>query len=388
MYEKNNYPDPRLRHLLVSYVARFARSYLPTRGNYIFTYMKKVFSQNNFIKPARIGEIVEGKVIGKGKASIFLDLGSIGAGIIYGKEFYDAKSELKNSKIGDSIFAKIIDLENEEGYIELSLAKASKELAWNTLKLKKEKDEIFAVKILGANKGGLLAQISGISAFLPVSQLSPANYPKVENNDGQKILKALQKFVGKELEVKIFDLDQNEEKLILSERAKENEKIKEILKNYKVGDVVEGEITGVVDFGAFIKFGEGLEGLIHISELDWKLIEDPSEIVKVGEKVKAKIIDISKGKVSLSLKALKKDPWQDINEKYKKGDVVKGKVTKLNPFGAFIKISPKIQGLCHVSEFGSQKKMEETLKIGKEEQFQILSIEPEEHRMSLKLAEK
>ena len=365
--------------------------------------MKEIIEKIDLLRPPKIGEIIQGKIIGKGKASVFLDLGILGTGIIYGKEFYEAKDKLKDLKIGDSVFTKIIDLENEEGYIELSLTEAGKELAWEQLSEKKGKDESIIVKISGANKGGLLTEVSGIPAFLPVSQLSLANYPKIEGGDTQKILRALQKFIGKEMEVKIFDFDQREEKLILSEKAKETKKIKEILKNYKIGDIVEGEITGVVDFGAFIKFPpsvtetkkdsaeetpENLEGLIHISELDWQLIEDPSEIVKVGQKIKAKIIDISNGKVSLSLKALKKDPWKDVEEKHKKGDIVKGEVTKFNPFGAFIKISPRIQGLCHVSEFGSQKKMEEVLKIKKKYDFKILLIEPAKHRMTLKLLTK
>jgi small subunit ribosomal protein S1 len=338
--------------------------------------------------------------VGKAKASVFLDLGSVGTGIIYGREFYEAKRKIKSLNAGDKVLAKIVDLENEEGYIELSLTRANKELAWDTLKQSREKDEVFLVKIFGANKGGLLAEVAGVPAFLPASQLSNANYPKVENGDNQKILQALQKFVGKELEVKIFDLDPKEGKLILSEKAKEDGKIKELLKNYKVGDVVEGEITGVVDFGAFLRFPVAsenlkdeekpsvLEGLIHISELDWQLIENPSEIVKTGETVKAKIIDISNSKVSLSLKALKKDPWLGIEEKYKKGDVVKGKVTKLNPFGAFVQLTPKIQGLCHISEFGTQKSMEEGLETGKNYEFQIISVDPKEHRMSLRLAKK
>lgn len=342
--------------------------------------------KNNDVKIPKIGDIIEGIVIGKGKSSVFFNLGAWGAGVIYGREFYEAREELKKLNVGDSVFAKIIDLENDEGYIELSLTRAGKELAWETLKHKKDADELITVKITGANKGGLLAEVSNIPAFIPVSQLSPENYPKVEDADSQKILKALQKFVGKEMELKVFDINPRENKLILSERAKEAEKIKEILKNYKVGDVVEGEITGVVDFGAFIKFGkENLEGLIHISELDWQLIEDPSEIVKTGEKVQAKIIDISNGKISLSLKSLKKDPWDNIEEKYKKGDKIKGKVLKLNPFGAFIQIEDKIQGLCHISEFGTQAKLDESLAVGKEYDFQIVSIEPKEHRMSLKL---
>ncbi|PIP24987.1 MAG: 30S ribosomal protein S1 [Candidatus Nealsonbacteria bacterium CG23_combo_of_CG06-09_8_20_14_all_36_12] len=358
--------------------------------------MEEVLKEKeNLIKSPKIGDIVEGKIIGRERSALFLDLGIAGTGIIYGKEFQEAKEELKGVKIGDRVFAKIIDLENEEGYVELSVKEAGEILAWETLRQKKESDETLTVKILGANKGGLLAGVLGIPAFIPVSQLSPEHYPRVEGGETTKILGELQKFIGKELEVKVFDFSQKEGKLILSEKAKETEKIKEVLKNYKVGDIVEGEITGLTNFGAFLKFpasaiasagkGPELEGLIHISELDWKIIEDPSAVVKVGEKVKAKIIDISNDKVSLSLKTLKKDPWQNVEKKYKKGDIVKGKITKFNPFGAFVEISPKIQGLCHISEFGTQKKMQDTLKIGKKYDFQILLIDPKEHRMSLKL---
>ena len=350
--------------------------------------MKELLEKNNLIRLPKIGEIIEGKVIGKERQGLFLDLGALGTGIIYGKEFQEAKNELKNLKIGDSVFAKIIDLENEAGYIELSISQASEELIWEGLSLKKENGEVVVVKISGANRGGLLTEISGIPAFLPVSQLESCHYPRVEGGDMTRILKELQKFVGKEMEVKIFDLSKKERKLILSEKIKEIERIKEVLKNYKVGEVVEGEITGITDFGAFVKFGENLEGLIHISELDWKIIEDPSEVVKVGEKVKAKIIEISGEKVSLSLKALKKDPWLTLEEKYKKGNIVSGKVTKFNPFGAFVRITPEIQGLCHISEFGTKIKMAERLKIDKNYDFQILEIQKEEHRMSLKLVEK
>ena len=331
---------------------------------------------------------MEGRIIGRGRLSIFIDLGIFGTGIIYGAEFQEAKESLKDLKTGDNIFAKVIDLEDEEGYIELSVNQAGRELTWDVLKKKKENNETLITKIKGANKGGLLAEVSGIPAFLPVSQLSPANYPRVEGGDPAKILKELQKFVGKEVEVKIFDLSPKDGKLILSEKAKGLEKIKEIIKNYKVGDVVEGEVTGIVDFGAFLVFGEGLEGLIHVSELDWGIVEDISGIVKVGQKVPAKIIEISDDKIYLSLKALKKDPWEGIEKKYKKGGVVKGKAIKFNPFGAFIQITPKIQGLVHISEFGTQSKMESGLEIGKKYDFQILSIDPKAHRMSLVLATK
>jgi small subunit ribosomal protein S1 len=348
--------------------------------------MKYSLKENEFLKPLKAGEIVEGKIIGRGKSSIFLDLANKGTGIIYGKEFFEAKDILKELKIGQNIFAKVIDPDNEEGYVELSISRASEELALEVLKQKKEREETIKVKILGANKGGLLAEISGMPAFLPVSQLSSENYPRVEDGESTKILRELQKFIGKELEVKIFNLNQRSGEIILSEKIREAEKIKESLKNYKVGDAVEGEITGLTDFGAFLRFDKNLEGLIHISELDWKLIKDPSEVVKIGEKVKAEIIDISNDRVSLSLKALKRDPWLDFAKSYKKRGMVKGEVTKFTPFGAFVQIHSQIQGLCHVSEFGSVSKMKERLKIGQEYDFKIVEIQPKEHKLTLKLA--
>ncbi len=354
---------------------------------------KELLEKDNLIRPPKVGEIIEGKIVARVAGAIYLDLGVMGTGIIYGKEFYNAKNQLKGLKVEDALFAKIIDLENEDGFRELSVSGASKELTWKSLRQSKEQGETINVKISGANKGGLLTEIAGIPAFLPVSQLSQDHYPRVEGGQTSKILQELQKFVGQTLEVKVFDLSLAEEKLILSEKSKETEKIKEVLKNYRVGDVIDGEITGLTDFGAFMKFNkegtvpEFIEGLIHISELDWKIIEDPSEIVKVGEKVKAKIIDISNDKVSLSLKSLKRDPWIDIETKHKKGDEVSGKVTKFNPFGAFIQLNPEIQGLIHISEFGTKIKMEEKLELGKKYNFQILEIRPQEHRMSLKLAE-
>ncbi|OGZ17481.1 MAG: 30S ribosomal protein S1 [Candidatus Nealsonbacteria bacterium RBG_13_36_15] len=382
-------------------------------------------SKEDLLKPFKIGEVVEGKIIGIERAAIFLDLGIQGTGIIYGKEFFEAKEILKNQKIGDKLHAKVVASDNEEGFIELSLAQAKKEITWQNLSQQQKEGEIIKAKILKANKGGLMTEIGNIPAFLPVSQLAPEHYPRIKGGESSQVLRELQKFVGQELEVKILTLNQRNNQLILSEKAKEAEKIKEILKNHKVGDIVEGEIIGVVDFGVFIKFfpsdsrrpkpttvGEGqspsiketsliknkpveakiftgdslaLEGLIHISELDWKIIEDPLEIVKIGQKVKAKIIEIAGDKVSLSLKALKKDPWEGTGEKYKKGSVVPGKVTKFNPFGAFIQITPKIQGLCHISEFGSQKKMTDCLKINEKYNFKILLIEPKDHRMTLRL---
>ena len=327
------------------------------------------------LKPFKVGDVVEGPVVGIGRSAIYLDLGARGTGIIYGREFFEEKEALKGIAMGDTLAAKIVELETDEGYIELSLKEAGRELTWDTLRKQKESEELLSVTVTGANKGGLLAEIRGVQAFLPVSQLSQEHYPRVEDGDTNKILEALQDFIGQQMEVQVFDLNPTEEKIILSERSKERVKIREILEKYKVGDVVEGDVTGIVDFGAFMKFGEGeteIEGLIHISEIDWQIIEDPSTFLKVGQTVQAKIIDISNGRASLSLKALKEDPWAAVEKKYNKLDVVEGKVTKFNPFGAFVEIEPQIQGLAHISEFGTKENMEMLLKADKSYKFQIL----------------
>ena len=346
-------------------------------------------TESNLLNPPREGELVEGKIIGKGQSTVYVDLGNKGTGIIYGREFYAAKNELRKLKTGDKLLAKIIDLETDNGYIELSLTEAGKEMGQEQLKQKKEEGSTIKVQIVGANRGGLLAEADGLRGFLPVSQLSSEHYPRVEGADKTKILNHLQQLVGQELEVKILSMDTRRDVLVFSEKAKETEKIKEMLKKYNPGDVVDGEITGIVDFGAFIKFyaeSEEIEGLIHISELDWQLIESPTEIVKVGQKIQAKIIEITEdGRVSLSLKALKKDPWEDIKEKYKAGDMAQGRVTRLNPFGAFVEIEPKIQGLAHISEFGTKNEMEKQLEVGQTYKFKILQIDPKDHKMTLTL---
>jgi len=348
--------------------------------------MGKKLEENDLLRPPKIGELVQGKIIAKEKNALFLDLGTFGTGIIYGKEFSEAKNYIKDLKGGENIFAKIIDIKNEEGYVELSISQVGKERIWQELQQKKENKEIIPVKILGANNGGLLTEVLKMTAFLPVSQLSSEHYPKIEKGQTTQIFQGLQRLIGEELEVQIIDLDPKIGKIILSERSKDAERIKESLKNYKKGDVVEGEITGILDFGVFIKFGkEGIEGLIHISQLDWQLIEKPSEIVKVGQKVKAQIIDITDDKVFLSLKSLKKDPWLSLEKKYKKGDKIKGKVLKLKHFGALVQVSPKIQALCHISEFGTKNQMEEKIKINEKYDFEILEINSKEHYMNLRL---
>jgi len=180
--------------------------------------MENVLEQNNLLRPPKVGEIVKGKIIQKGKSLLLLDIGSFKVGMISGREFLEAKDVLKNFKIGDELFAKIIEVENEEGYVELSVQKANEDLVWRELIEKKEKTEELKVKILGANKGGLLTKISGLPAFLPLSQLSAEHFPDLKESGPADIVKELQKFIGKELKVKIFNLNSKNKTIILSEK--------------------------------------------------------------------------------------------------------------------------------------------------------------------------
>lgn len=331
------------------------------------------------------GDIAEGVVLEKKGTRLFVDLGPCGTGIVYGREYYAAQEIIKNLNSGDPVSAKVVEPDNEEGYTELSLKEAGDEKRWVELKKMMQEGTLLDLPVLEANRGGLIVEARGIKGFLPASHLSSKNYPRVEGGDKERIYQELQKLVGQPLKLKILDIDPAEGKLIFTEKGQYNEDVQAALTKYKVGDEVEGEITSVVDFGAFMKFDESFEGLIHISEIDWTLIDDPREILKIGERVRAKIIDIRKDKVSLSLKQLKEDPWTKVADKYKKGDTINAKVTKFNPFGAFAQLDKDIHGLAHISEFGTEIKMREMLELGKEHAFKILMIDPKEHRMSLGL---
>lgn len=334
----------------------------------------------------KVGDIIEGVVLDKKGTKLFVDLGARGIGIVYGKEYYVAAEIIKHLNPGDLISAKVVETDNEDGYIELSLKDAGEEKRWVDLKKMMQEGQILELPVLEANRGGLMLEARGVKGFLPASQLSSKNYPRVDGGDKDRIYQELQKLAGQTIKVKILDVNPIENKLIFTEKELDQAAVRESLSKYKVGDEVEGEITGVVDFGAFMKFGDmNLEGLIHISEIDWTLIEDPRQVLRVGDRITAKIIDIQGGKVALSLKALKADPWIKISEKFNKGDVVRGKVTKFNPFGAFVQLDQDFHGLVHISEFGNEEKMHEILKLDGEHPFKILLIDPKDHKLSLGL---
>jgi len=333
------------------------------------------------------GAVVEVSLMKKLPRKAYFDAGRFGTGIVYGAEYQNAKEALRNLKVGDKLAAKIVALDGEEGHIELSLSEAGKQKLWQQAKELAEAGEVVKAKIAGANAGGLMAVLDGdLKAFLPVSQLSLEHYPKVTDGDRVKIAEELKKFVGEELSVKIIDVNPRSNKIIVSEREVLSANVKELLGAYAVGQVIDCTVSGVADFGVFVRFADNpqIEGMIHISELDYKLIDNPKELVKVGDALKAKIVDIKEGRVFLSLKALKEDPWASIGDRFKPGIEVQGKVYKFNPFGAVIALDHDFQGMVHVSEYGGADEMKKALVVGQSYPFVIDTVKPEEKRITLK----
>jgi small subunit ribosomal protein S1 len=331
--------------------------------------------------------LVEGPVVSIDKSSVFIDLQPFGTGIIYGREFNNARDIIKKINIGDLVKAKVVDTNNEEGYIELSLKEAKQALIWSEAEKAIKGKTPIEITVKEANKGGLILEWQGIAGFLPASQLKPEHYPRVEDSDKDKILKELKKLVGTKLTVTMISALPKEGKLIFSEKDGTSEERKEMVGKYVVGDELDTTVAGIVDFGVFLKVEDGLEGLVHISEIDWGLVEDPRALFKIGDKVKAKIIEIKEGKISLSIKALKENPWKEFEATIKKGDIIKGVVIKFNKHGALVSIKEGVAGLVHNSLFGGEDKLRQNLELGKTYNFQITLFEPREHRMTLAFLE-
>ncbi len=328
-------------------------------------------------------DLVEGTVVNIEKSAVYIDLGTFGTAIIYGREFMNARDVIKKLNVGDVISAKVVDRENEDGYVELSLKEARQARTWEEAEEAIKNKTVLEIPIKDANKGGLILEWQGIQGFLPASQLKTEHYPRVEDGDKNRILEELKKLIGTKITVSIISALPKEGKLIFSEKDPNQKEKKEIIERYKVGEEIDGTITGIVDFGVFVKVEDGLEGLVHISEIDWALVEDPRKLFKVGDKVKVKIIEIKDGKVSLSIKALKENPWKNAEKKYKKGEIVKGVVIKFNQYGALVAIEEGVAGLVHVSEFGSADKLKAALELGKTYTFQIMVFEPKDQKMTL-----
>ncbi len=333
------------------------------------------------------GDIIKATVISASKAEVKLDVAGVLMGVVRGPELYNEVPEYSELKPGDEVEAAVVDEENENGELELSFRLVGQEKAWQDLRQALKDKTTVKVKIVDANKGGLLSRFCQIDGFLPVSQLAPENYPRISGGDKSRILEKLKSFVGQEFEVTVMTLNEEDNKIIFSEKDVWNKRQKPALDKYNIGMEVAGKITAITNFGVFVSFGEGIEGLIHISELAWQRIDSPSEMYKVGDEIKAAIISIDGAKVFLSAKKLLKDPWLEASEKYKAGQVVSGTILKVNPFGLFVKLDEEIHGLAHISQLnlGVKEKITDLFQADEVKDFEVVSVSPSEHRLGLKL---
>jgi small subunit ribosomal protein S1 len=334
--------------------------------------------------PLKIGSTYEVEIISKTRNRVLVNVNNLCLGIIPEKEL---SAEVVDLKPHDKILAYLIDLENDEGYAVLSLKRADRERVWQMLKDKMEKGESVKVKVVDANRGGLIVQYGSIEGFLPISHL--AQKYTIAPNESYKVIKALRESIDKIIEVKIINLDQANNKLIFSEKeisqAHQKEKIKKL---FQIGAKVDGKITAIVPFGLFVDLGE-VEGLVHISEISWQHVNDLNKMYKVGDAIQTEVIDTQNGKISLSIKRLLPDPWVKAVEDFKEGDEVDGTVTRITPFGAFVELNKDVTGLVHISELAEGEKanqavhIEEILALGKKCKFKIKKIEKDSHKISL-----
>ncbi len=345
--------------------------------------MKDLLVKEQFQLP-KVGTILSGKVISVAKSAVLLDLGSAGIGIVYPGQFYDNPDRVRALKPGEEVTAVLMELENDEGYRELSLKAAQLTTSWQRIKELRDTGAVISTTIVNINKGGLIVNVEGVQGFLPLSQLSSEHYPKVEGGDTTKIVQALQKFKGTELRVKVLDYNEQENKLIVSERAIQEEVAKGEIAKLAVGQTVEGTVTEVTDFGAFVKLSDNLDGLIHSSEIDWKFVEDPRQVLHPGDPVTAKIINLEGGRVALSLKALRPDPWLTVDQVFSVGQKVKGTVLKLRSNGAFVQLNEDIVGIIPTAEFGGRPAAA-VVSGGAEVSCSIVNIDPKDHKLILTL---
>jgi len=342
-------------------------------------------SADDSVKQLTQGEAIVGKILSIRKHEVLVDLGAQGIGLVPRREVGFSRA----LNIGDEVTASIVDAELDNGYCLLSLRKAAKDRGWDEVAAKMENGDIIEVSPYDANRGGLLVEHDGVRGFLPVSQLSAEHYPRVGSSDKDEILQRLNVLIGQTLKVRILDCDRKANKLIFSEKEAIKDGLSARFAKLTVGDSVKGVVTGVVDFGIFVNV-EGIEGLVHISEISWERVNNPGDYVKVGQTIDAKIIAIDKDRLSLSIKQLSQDPWMSEVDQFKPGDKVEGTVTRITPFGAFVQISPAVEALVHVSELGAgdDADPEKVFTLNERKEFVVLDIEKDSRKISLSLNNK
>jgi len=357
----------------------------PVKAQTVVVPMDQLLEDSPAFKLPEPGTIVEGTVVYLDKKCIIVDIGGVLTGIISGREMKDSFNTTDELAIGAIVSACVLETENDDGLTVLSLRRASQDKTWDKFIKAYNNNQTLKVKPKEANKGGLLLEIDGIKGFIPVSQLAPLHYPRVNGADSAKILSRLQALIGIEFMVKIISIDKENGKLILSEKAAFERERSDALSSIHVGDSMEGTVSGIVKFGIFVAF-DGLEGLVHISEIAWGHVSDAHDFARLGDKVKVKIIGVDGDKISLSMKQLTPDPWAEIGKKYQVGTVIKTKISRLAQFGAFVQLENDITGLIHNSEIpGNPDDAAKVLTAGQDVEARVIEINKDEKRIGLSL---
>jgi small subunit ribosomal protein S1 len=330
----------------------------------------------------KTGDVIEGTITSVRKHEVWIDLGAHGVGVVMRREIGHGQK----LEEGEKVTTSVVDPEMDEGFALLSMKRAVKDKGWDELKKIFDDQDTIEITAYDANRGGLLVELEGIRGFLPVSQLAAGHYPRVSGADKDEILQKLAALVDKPIRARILDISRKDNKLIFSEKEAIKQDMQASFAKLKVGDVVEGIVTGVIDFGAFVNV-DGIEGLIHISEISWERVENPRDYVKVGDTVKAKIIAIDKDRLSLSLKQMSEDPWLQQAKAFKVGDMVEGKVTRITPFGAFVQLGPSVEALVHVSEMSDDESAdpEKIFELNQKKKFKIIDVDTENRKIALSL---
>ncbi|ATU05235.1 hypothetical protein BKN14_02140 [Candidatus Gracilibacteria bacterium HOT-871] len=346
---------------------------------------EELFNASPEIKYPKQGDVISGTIVKIEKKNILVNVNNQFTGLVVSKEVGNTV-DLSELKPGQGIEVMVLGDSVERGLLILSLKRANQIKNLTNLTKYHDSSEIITVRPTEANKGGLLVDIDGLKGFIPVSQLTPLHYPRVEGADPDKILAHLDSLVGQPFKVRVINVDEYGKKIIFSEKAAIEENREKALSTLKEGDIIEGVISGILSYGLFVTF-DGLEGLVHVSEIDWGHVTNPAKFAKVGMKVKVKVIGLDSDKISLSIKRLKENPWETLAKKYKLNDTITAPISRISKFGAFMDLEGGIQGLIHLSEIshGVVKDIRDHIRVGEEVQAKIINFEPEKKRIGLSL---
>jgi len=349
--------------------------------------MKKLLEEKGIsLKEFHVGDLIEGIVVSISHGEILLDIGAKSEGIISGSEIVDSDNTHKNLKVGDKLFAKVIQLENSQGYIVLSIKKAESERKWKDAEDALDNGSVLEAVVIEYNKGGLLVDCLGIRGFIPLSHLDRVHFSndlsKFASGSETELKEALKPLSGKTIKVKVIELDKEKNRFVLSEKdalsSYSDESRQKRLDEIKDGDIVSGIVTGIMPFGVFVDL-DGVEGLVHISEIAWEKVGHPNQYFAVGQTIEVMVLGVDEKtkKLALSVKRLTPNPWETVEDKYPVGTKIKGVVSKVVPFGAFITIEKGLDGLVHVSEAA------EPLEEGAEVEAVVTQVDGSKQKLAL-----